>query len=58
MSTTKRHTEDEPDVPAAKADAPQQAITPEGRFDWQVLLLRYLPEPRGSSHVVKRLAPR
>jgi hypothetical protein len=27
-------------------------------FDWQVLLLRYLPQPAGSTHVIKRLAPR
>ncbi|WP_419758075.1 hypothetical protein [Acidisoma sp.] len=27
-------------------------------FDWQVLLLRYLPQPVGSTHVIKRLAPR
>jgi hypothetical protein len=27
-------------------------------FDWQVMLLRYLPQPAGSTHVIKRLAPR
>jgi hypothetical protein len=27
-------------------------------FDWQVLLLRYLPEPAGSAHAVKRLSAR
>jgi hypothetical protein len=35
---------------------PASAGTPP--FDWQVLLLRYLPQPAGSTHVIKRLAPR
>lgn len=58
MSTAKRSPQDEPDVPEARtgtgAEAPQQ----DAPFDWQVLLLRYLPEPRGSTHVIKRLVPR
>jgi hypothetical protein len=41
--------------PPAAGEPPPPANPP---FDWQVLLLRYLPEPVGSTHVIKRLAPR
>ena len=38
------------------AQAPQPPATP--CFDWQVLLLRYLPEPTGCAHAVKRFSAR
>jgi hypothetical protein len=37
-------------------EPPTEAVQPP--FDWQVMLLRYLPQPVGSTHVIKRLAPR
>jgi hypothetical protein len=43
-------TEDERETPAAETLAPAS--------DWQVLLLRYLPQPLGTAHAVKRLAAR
>ncbi len=55
--------QDDREPPVAEA-APEAAVTRHGQapsrplFDWQVLLLRYLPEPRGSTHAIKRLAPR
>ena len=63
MSATNRPTRDakakdvrepQPATPTA-AETPRPAGPP---FDWQVLLLRYLPQPVGSTHVIKRLAPR
>jgi hypothetical protein len=50
-----RETGDDPDPRPAEA-MPVTAGTPP--FDWQVLLLRYLPQTAGSAHVIKRLAPR
>jgi hypothetical protein len=44
----------DPEPPTA-AEVPPAGAPP---FDWQVLLMRYLPRPVGSSHVIKRLAPR
>jgi hypothetical protein len=51
-------TGDDQERPAAACDA--QGVSPAAGppFDWQVLLLRYLPQPVGSTHVIKRLAPR
>ncbi len=63
MSTTDPMPQDDREPPVAEA-APEAAVTRDGQapsrplFDWQVLLLRYLPEPRGSTHAIKRLAPR
>jgi hypothetical protein len=48
-------TGDDPEPGQAQA-MPASAGPPP--FDWQVLLLRYLPQPAGSTHVIKRLAPR
>jgi hypothetical protein len=50
-----RH-ETEPRAAAAAPRGDSKAAAPP--FDWQVLLLRYLPQPAGSAHVIKRLAPR
>jgi hypothetical protein len=50
-----RETRQEPEPRQVEAK-PASAGTPP--FDWQVLLLRYLPQPAGSTHVIKRLAPR
>jgi hypothetical protein len=44
--------------PAAAREAPGVSPDAGPPFDWQVLLLRYLPQPVGSTHVIKRLAPR
>jgi hypothetical protein len=58
---TRQRRDDEPGndaetlAPDARGLAPQPSGPP---FDWQVLLLRYLPQPVGSAHVIKRLAPR
>ena len=46
---------DDPEPPPAAPDSPWAAAP---AFDWQGLLLRYLPQPVGSTHVIKRLAPR
>jgi hypothetical protein len=46
-------TRDDREPPAP--EAPDTAAPP---LDWQVLLLRYLPQPLGSAHAIKRLTPR
>jgi hypothetical protein len=46
--------DDDPDRRPVGTDQPHGAAP----FDWQVLLMRYLPQPVGSTHVIKRLAPR
>jgi hypothetical protein len=50
--------ENDPEAQAA-ATGREDMLQPAGpAFDWQVLLVRYLPQPVGSTHVIKRLAPR
>ena len=58
MSAAHRDPENDPDVPADRVAVAEPAAPAALPFDWQVLLLRYLPQPAGSSHVIKRLAPR
>ncbi len=58
MDRAKPEPQDEPETPVAKAGAPPADPPVGAPFDWQVLLLRYLPDPRGTAHVIKRLAPR
>lgn len=41
---------------AARQEPGAQPVPP--AFDWQALLLRYLPDPRGSDHAVKRFGAR
>jgi hypothetical protein len=50
----------DPETQAQAPDAPGAPPPPPvgPPFDWHVLLLRYLPQPAGSAHAVKRLAPR
>jgi hypothetical protein len=55
MNAISRKPQDDRD-PKAVAERTKPPAEPP--FDWQVLLLRYLPEPRGSTHAIKRLAPR
>jgi len=49
---------DDRERPAAACDSQRASPAAGPPFDWQVLLLRYLPQPVGSTHVIKRLAPR
>jgi hypothetical protein len=61
MSEMNRRRPDDEPGNDPEQQAPAQGVTPEPAgppFDWQVLLLRYLPQPAGSTHVIKRLAPR
>jgi hypothetical protein len=44
---------DDRETPAT--EAPDAAVQP---LDWQVLLLRYLPQPLGAAHAIKRLSHR
>jgi hypothetical protein len=57
---TVRDGEARDDLAAPATASAGQAASPSAgpAFDWQVLLLRYLPQPVGSTHVIKRLAPR
>jgi hypothetical protein len=43
---------------ASAAGAAEPARDPPTAFEWQAVLLRYLPDPRGSHHSVKRFAAR
>jgi hypothetical protein len=59
MSAAEQTPQDDRDRTATAAAAAEPSPPPaRPPFDWQVLLLRYLPEPRGSTHAIKRLAPR
>jgi hypothetical protein len=58
MSANDQKPQDDRDLPAAESQAREAEPPACLPFDWQVLLLRYLPEPRGSTHAIKRLAPR
>lgn len=51
-----RRLADRPD--RAKDMAADMATDPRVAFEWQAVLLRYLPDPRGSQHRVKRFALR
>jgi hypothetical protein len=63
MSATDRtprdsEVKDDPE-PVVTTVAEPEAARPTGpAADWQVLLLRYLPQPAGSTHLIKRLTPR
>ena len=63
MSATNRpgqtaRVKDDPEPHTASPVAETDSTCANPPFDWQVLLLRYLPQPVGSTHVIKRLAPR
>jgi hypothetical protein len=46
-------------APEVGATVPEEGSPSPGTpSDWQVLLLRYLPQPASATHVIKRLAPR
>jgi hypothetical protein len=57
---TPRDGEAQDDAETQSAPSAEREVSPAAGppFDWQVLLLRYLPQPAGSSHLIKRLAPR
>jgi hypothetical protein len=58
MTATDPKPQDDRETPAAETAARQEKAGTPPPFNWQVLLLRYLPEPPGSTHAIKRLAPR
>ena len=58
MSTPEPKPQDDCDPPATQPVEPGTEGCARLPFDWQAVLLRYLPEPLGTSHTVKRLAAR
>jgi hypothetical protein len=48
-----REEEEDSDSLSRPAKADQRPV-----FDWQAILLRYLPDPQASEHAIKRFSPR